>query len=301
MFALKKILGIIAFIAAATTFSAAMMYKKYLKTGNGKGFCGKLSDENRNWLDTHEHNDVYLISRDNYCLHALMFDNNSDDWVILVHGYDADGTHMTTYARKLYSEGYSILSIDQRGCGLSGDNETTMGHLEKFDVIDWAEKLTREYNAKNIAFLGVSMGAATVMLASSEKMPETVKCIIEDCGYSSVREQFEHSIAKIVHLPPYPMLWICSILTRIQKRWNILKDADCTRSVSDARVPILFIHGDEDDFVPYRMHSVLYNACPRNDKQILTVRNAKHTEAVSVEPELYWNTVLSFIRKYFIK
>lgn len=298
---MKKFFGVIAFIAVIVSAIAVLMYKKYLKTDKKKGFCGELSEENKQWLSNTEYTDVYMVARDDICMHALMFDNHSDDWIILVHGYDADGTHMTTYARKLYAEGYSILSIDQRGCGLSGDNETTMGHLEKYDVIDWAKKLTEEYNAKNIMLFGVSMGAATVMLASAEKMPETVRCITEDCGYSSIKEEFEHSIVQVLHIPPYPVLWINDLITRYKKNWSILKDADCTKAVSRAKVPILFIHGEADDFVPYRMQAKVYNACKRKDKEIISVKDARHTEAVAKAPELYWSTVLGFINKHFVK
>ena len=299
--AVKKLFGIVAFIAVVITGIAALMYKKYLKTDSRKGFCGEQPEENKKWLDNTEYQDIYMVSRDDYCLHAMMFDNNSDNWVILVHGYDADGTYMTTYATKLYEEGYSILSIDQRGCGLSGDNETTMGHLEKNDVADWAKKLTEEYNARNIMLLGVSMGAATVMLASAEQLPDTVRCIVEDCGYSSVREQFEHSIVKVLHIPPYPVLWVNDLITRFKKGWSVLKDADCVKAVSRAKVPILFIHGEADDFVPFGMQAKVYEACKRDDKEIITVKDAAHTEAVVKDPELYWNAVLGFMNKHFVK
>ena len=298
---MKKFFGVIAFIAVALTGFSAFIYRQYLNTDKKKGFCGELSEENKKWLKNTVYNDVYMISRDNYCLHAMLFDNRSDDWVILVHGYDADGTHMTTYARKLYAEGYSILSIDQRGYGASGDNETTMGHLEKLDVVDWADKLTNEYNARNIMLLGVSMGAATVMLASAEKLPETVRCIVEDCGYSSIKEEFEHSIKAVLHIPPYPVLWINDLIARYRKGWSIMNDANCTEAVRNSNVPILFIHGDADDFVPYRMQEKVYNACSREDKEMISVEGAAHTEAVLKAPELYWNTVLGFINKHFIE
>lgn len=298
---MKKFFGVIAFIAVALTAFAAFLYKKYLRMDSGKGFCGELSTDNQNWLDSSEHEDQYMISRDGYCLHGMLFDNHNDDWVVLVHGYDAEGKDMTTYTRRLFDEGYSILVIDQRGCGLSGDKETTMGHLEKFDVIDWAKKITEERHAKNIMLLGVSMGAATVMLTSVEELPETVRCITEDCGYTSVREEFEHSMGHVLHLPPYPVLWITDIITRIKKGWSFLNDADCIKAVRKAKVPMLFIHGKRDTFVPYFMQAKLYEACTREDKEILSIDEAEHTEAVVKDPELYWNTVLSFMDKHFVK
>ena len=234
---MKKLLVIIAFIAEAFAAFSAFIYRKYLNTEKRKGFCGEIPDENKKWLKNTVHEDVYMISRDGHCLHAMLFDNSTDNWVILVHGYDADSTYMSGYAEKLSSEGYSILAIDQRGYGLSGDNETSMGHYEKLDVTDWAKKLTDEYSARNIMLLGVSMGAATVMLASAEELPDTVRCITEDCGYSSVKEEFEHSIRKILHIPPYPVLWINDLIARCTRGWSILKDADCVKAVRFRMVP----------------------------------------------------------------
>ncbi len=299
---MKKLIGIIAFISVVIAAFSALLYKKYLciDRKHGKGFCGKLPEENRKWLERNVSEDLYMISRDGYCLHAARFDNDSEDMVILVHGYDAEWKDMYTYIKEYYDKGMDILVIDQRGCGLSGDKETTMGHLEKYDVADWANKMCAEHNYKNIVLHGVSMGAATVMLASAEELPESVRCVVEDCGYSNVREEFEHTMGLVLHLPPYPALWLTDLITRALKGWSLLKDADCMKAVRNAKVPICFIHGKSDNFVPYRMQEKLYKACTHKDKELLSIDDASHTEAVVKNPELYWNTVFSFLEKHFV-
>ncbi|MBP3857621.1 MAG: alpha/beta hydrolase [Ruminiclostridium sp.] len=296
---MKKIIaGIIALLSVCTG-AAVYLERKYLRTDRQK-FSSGVTEENINWINSTPHKDEYMITRDGYCMHGLVFDNNSDNWIVAVHGYDSESRGMVRYAKKFLEAGYSVFMPDLRGMGNSDDNSTTMGHLEKLDIIDWIRKLNAEYEPKNIVLFGVSMGAATVMLASGENLPENVRATIEDCGYSSVREEFEYNMLHLIHLPPYPVLWICDVITRLNKGWSFLNDADCIKAVKRSRIPICFIHGANDTFVPFAMQEKLYSACRHKDKEILVIDGAEHTEACVKEPELYWNTVFSFIEKHII-
>ena len=298
--ALKKIIiAAVGLITAFVSGVAFILYKKFIKTGKSI-FGTKTPEYLLEWLDKTEHKDTYMISDDGLCLHGLIIDNSSDKWAVLVHGYDSNATGMLGYARKFLSEGYSVFLPDNRGFGLSEGNETTMGHFEKADLVKWVRKLSDETHAKNIVLFGVSMGAATVMLASAENLPENVRAVVEDCGYSSVREEYEYNMPHTAHLPPYPFLWIVDIITRLKSGWSILKDADCAKAVSRSKVPICFIHGESDTFVPYYMHKKLYDSCLSADKEMLTVKGAEHTEACGKDPETYWKTVFGFIDKHFI-
>ena len=295
---MKKILFAAAALLAAAVGAATVLEKKYLRTDKAK-FSSGVTEENIEWMKNTPHKNKYMISDDGYCMHGKMIYNNSDNWVIAVHGYDSESRGMVRYAQKFLEAGYSVFLPDLRGFGMSDDNKTTMGHLEKDSVIEWAKKLVNEEHAKNIVLFGVSMGAATVMLASGERtLPENVCAVIEDCGYSSVREEFEYNMLHVVHIPPYPVLWICDIITRLGKGWSILNDADCKKAVRNAKVPICFIHGAADTFVPFRMLDVLYNSCKRSDKEKLVIEDAEHTEACVKNPELYWDTVFGFIQKH---
>ena len=298
---MKNVIGvIIPVLAFATATLAALLYKIFLKT-DIKYFGSHPGKEELKWMKDTVHKELYMVARDGCCLHAVSFEKGSSDWAILVHGYDSSLKGMLHYAREFYAKGFSVLVVDQRGYGLSSGNETTMGHLEKFDIIDWADKLVVEKKAENIILLGVSMGAATVMLAAKEELPEQVRAVIEDCGYSTVKAEFEHDFRNVLKLPPYPFLWLCDIISRIRKGWSLLKDGDCISAVRDAKVPILFIHGSKDTFVPFAMQKKLYDACGREDKEILVVEGAEHTMSCIVAPELYWNTVFRFVSKHLKK
>ena len=292
---MKKIIsGIIAVLAVFSAYAAVTLNKKYLRTGSQK-FSSGVSKENLEWVSRNKYKDTYLISRDGFCLHGALFPNNSDNWVIAVHGYDSEWRGMIRYVRRFLDAGYSVFLPDLRGFGMSDDKRTTMGHLERLDMLDWINKLILEQRAKNIILFGVSMGAATVMLTAGEKLPVNVRAVVEDCGYSSVREEFEYNIMHTVHLPPYPILWISDIITRINDGWSFLRDGNCISAVKRAKVPICFIHGESDTFVPFSMVYKLYNACRNKDKKLFTVPGAEHTEACVKAPEEYWETVFDFI------
>ena len=292
----KLIAAIIAFIAVCTA-AALYLERKYLRTCDRNKALG-VTDEKNKWIENTRHEELYMISRDGICLHGMVFDNGSDNWIVAVHGYDSELRGMAGHARRFIEAGYSVFMPDLRSFGTSGDTHTTMGHLEKYDVIDWINKLISEYNVKNIVLYGISMGAATVMLTSGEQLPDNVKAAVEDCGYSSVREEFEYNMMHTVHLPPYPVLWICDLITRYTRGWSLLNDANCISAVKRAEIPILFIHGASDTFVPFYMQDKLYNACENSEKEKLVIAGAEHAEANEIDPELYWKTVFEFIEKH---
>ena len=297
LFTMKKIIVVLSALTSVFSAVAVILYRIFLRTDIEK-FPGRIEPEDEKWLRSSNKKDIYLTSRDGLFLHGILLENSSiktNNWVIAVHGYDGRADYMTGYGRKFLEMGYNVLMPDLRGFGLSEGKEIAMGQLEKYDIMCWIKKLTEEYNADKIVLFGISMGAATVMLTAGEKLPENVKCIIEDAGYSSVKEEFEHNIKKIVHIPPYPTLWIIDMITRLRRKWSVLKDADCVKAVARNRLPIMFIHGSCDDFVPFEMQDKLYEASCSEIKEKLVVYGARHIESVVIDEELYWNKVSAFL------
>lgn len=296
---MKKILFAVIALTGIFSAIAAVLYRVFLYTDMEK-FPGKLEPEDEKWLKKSGKKSVYLTSKDGLFLHGYTIKSSAstDKWVIAVHGYDGRSDYMAVYARKFTEKGYNVLLPDMRGFGLSEGKEITMGHREKDDLILWINKLINDYSAGEIVLFGISMGGATVMLASGEKLPDNVKYIIEDAGYSSVKEEFEYNIRRIVHIPPYPALWFVDIISKFKKCWSVLRDADCIRAVKRNKLPILFIHGSCDDFVPFEMQDKLYNAAVSQQKEKLVVYGAKHIESLRIDEELYWDKIFSFIEKY---
>lgn len=290
---MKKAAWFIGVIIAAVTAVSVILYKIFLKTDVCK-FPSKNAIDERKWLKTITHKECYITSYDKLILHGYYVTQKSDNWVIICHGYDSEAQNMACYAEKFYEMGYNVLLPDQRGYGLSEGSKTTMGVKEQDDIRKWIDKLNTEFVPKKIVLFGVSMGAATVMLAAGNKLPRNVAAIIEDCGYTSVYDEFRYNLKRMFHLPSFPFLNIIDLITRFKDGWSLKNYGSCIKAVKKAEVKILFIHGSSDDFVPFYMHDELFYAA-ECEKEKIVIYGAKHAESHIVNPELYWNTILRFI------
>ena len=128
-------------------------------------------------------------------------------------------------------------------------------------------------------------------------MSPNVKCVIEDCGYSSVWDEFAGQLEEMFGLPTFPVLDAASLVTQARAGFGF-KEASAVEQLKKTALPMLFIHGEDDAFVPYWMLDVVYNACASPDKEKLSVPGAAHGEASWEAPELYWATVEAFLAKH---
>ena len=260
---------------------------------------GQVLDSDIQWLLTESnYTDETLTSFDNLNLHAykVLNQNDSNKWVITVHGYTSEGINMSSYAKNYYDIGYNVLIPDLRSHGLSEGDYIGMGWDDRLDIIDWINTIL-EYNPNaEIVLHGVSMGAATVSMVSGEDLPSNVKAIVADCGYTSVWDEFAYQLDDLFSLPEFPILNVSSLVAKVRAGY-FLGEASTLKQVAKSKTPILFIHGDEDDFVPYYMMEELYNATS-SEKEMLTIKNAGHAKASEVDPETYWTTDSNFTSKY---
>ena len=259
---------------------------------------GQVLDSDIQWLLTESnYTDETLTSFDNLNLHAykVLNQNDSNKWVITVHGYTSEGINMSSYAKNYYDMGYNVLIPDLRSHGLSEGDYIGMGWDDRLDIIDWINTIL-EYNPNaEMVLHGVSMGAATVSMVSGEDLPSNVKAIA-DCGYTSVWDEFAYQLDDLFSLPEFPILNVSSLVAKVRAGY-FLGEASTLKQVAKSKTPILFIHGDEDDFVPYYMMEELYNATS-SEKEMLTIKHAGHAKASEVDPETYWTTVSNFTSKY---
>lgn len=292
---MKKVICVLFTVFALITAVSALLYKIFLRTDITK-FPQKNAAEDQKWLKKVDYKDHYITSFDKTILHGYSVKNCSDSWVIIVHGYDSEGRNMACYAEHFYNMGYNVLIPDQRGYGLSEGNKTTMGFNEKKDILEWIDKLNFYCKPNKIILFGVSMGAATVMLASENKLPDNVLCAIEDCGYTSAYDEFKYNLKRMFHMPALPIINIVDLFTRLKDGWSLINDTSCIKAVRKSDIPILFIHGSADEFVPFYMHDELYNAA-RCTKDKLVIYGAAHAESYRINPDLYWAKIAEFLKK----
>ena len=250
------------------------------------------------WLDENSE-DRWLTSRDGLKLHGLYLarPEQSHRYAVLCHGYGSIPQFMGRSAARFYDMGYNILAPAARAHELSEGRYASMGWLERRDIVDWVDTLVEQDPEAEIVLYGISMGGATVMMTAGEELPVNVKCVIEDCGYSSVWDEFAGQLEEMFGLPTFPVLDAASLVTQIRAGFGF-KEASAVEQLKKASLPILFIHGEDDTFVPYAMLDVVYEACASPEKERLSIPGAGHGGASGTDPELYWSTVEAFLARH---
>ena len=195
--------------------------------------------------------------------------------VILFHGYRGSAVKDSVGGFNVSkSMGYNILIVDERSHGDSEGRTITMGIKERYDCLDWIHYVTERFGQeKKIMIMGLSMGAATVLMASELDLPENVKGIVADCGYSNVKEMVIR-VAGFMHFPAKIIYPFARLSARIYGGF----DPDETSPASalrNCKIPVLLIHGEADELVPVEMSWENYHACG-SEKEILIVPKANH-------------------------
>lgn len=221
---------------------------------------------------------------------------DSDVFVVLVHGYGAAPRNMGVYAKHYYELGYNVIAPSMNGHADSETQRITMGWEDRLDIIDWINYIAEDYPNSKIIVHGVSMGSATTMMALGENLPENVKVAIADCGFTSIWDIFDQKISKVVNIPGDPILTSANTVNKVISGFDF-KKASAIEQLKKSTTPTLFIHGEEDTFVPFEMLQKLYDAAAC-EKDIVTIPDAPHARNSIVNPELYWTSVDNFIKKY---
>ncbi len=231
--------------------------------------------------------------------YLLPADKESDVYVFCSHGYRGNGRFEFQNMAKFYHEkGYNLFIVDHQAAGESDGKYIGFGYHEHKDCFRWLDFMRNEFG-KNIQIIlhGVSMGCATVtMMSGNDRLPSNVKFTVADCGYTSAHDEFLHNAGQIKALAK-PVINIASKFNKLISGYEF-KDANPIEAVKTAKVPMLFIHGSIDTFVPTKMVYELYNNCAANDKDILIVEGAAHAESYPVDSVSYEAKINKFAEKY---
>ena len=249
-------------------------------------------------MDTMPHECLAITSQDGLRLHARFYPNgDSKRAAILLHGWrSAPWWDFAGVFELLYQNGYAVLAVSQRAMFESEGRYVTYGVREKDDLREWISLLLERCGADcRIALFGVSMGAATVLLASGTELPDQVQCIVSDCSYTSAAALFRHGSKGWL-----PVSRLCvDLITRLRCGVSYYR-ANVRKAVARSHTPTFFIHGDADEVVPYEMMEKLYTSCAA-PKEKQTVHGAGHGEAYATDPNGYAETVLPFLTRYMEK
>ncbi|EOU1488721.1 alpha/beta hydrolase [Clostridium perfringens] len=246
--------------------------------------------------------DITLKSFDGLNLTStlIMNENPTNKFIVLVHGVSICYVGSLKYFDIFYKNGFNLLIVNQRRHGKSEGKYSTYGFYEKYDVNMWIEYLKSRFGNDIILGLhGESMGAGTVM----ETIPlnDSIKFVIEDCGYSNFHEligfQITHAYKnRLVRKILRPSLIFANFFMKTKAKFSMKKIVPID-IVASTSLPMMFIHGKEDYFVPWYMAVDLYKAKTKGYKELYLVEGAKHAEALEVNKIIYEKKIMTFIEK----
>ena len=242
--------------------------------------------------------DTFIINHEGLRLHAYYAAcPDARGTAILVHGYTDTAWSMMMLGRMYRNElQYNILLPEHERHGLSEGEVIQMGWHDRINLEQWISVTEQLWPGKPIFLHGISMGAATVMMCSGDPLPTSVKGIIEDCGYTSVWDEFSGEIQNQFGLPVHPLMDISSWLCDLKYGWNF-KEASALNQVAQSTLPMLFIHGDADTFVPTAMVYPLYEAKQHGYKKLWITEGVTHAQSYHQYPDAYLREVKEFTGK----
>ena len=216
---------------------------------------------------------------------------------IVVHGY-GDNHYVFLYLVRMYRDelNYNVLFPDLQYHGYSEGDHIQMGWYDRLDVEKWIGVAHDIFKDDFMVLHGVSMGGATVMMTSGDELPEYVRAFVEDCGYSSVVMQFNNNRKQSFAFIPPDVLQSASLVTKKKYGWGFW-EASSLKQLAKCDRPMLFIHGDADDFVPTEHVYKNYEAKVNGYKELWIAEGAVHANSYAKHPLEYTQRVRDFLAK----
>lgn len=287
-----------AYYAYRVAFYSPMKGRDKIPTVSGPGYDLYKEEIARifNQLKIRTFTEVSISSRDGLKLCGRYYHVcDGAPVAICFHGYRSSClTDFCGGSELCFEMGQNVLLVDQRAHGKSEGRTITFGIKERQDLLCWVDYVRETFGADTkILLYGISMGGATVLMASELDMPENVKCIVADCPYSSPMDIILH-VGKTMPIPQWLIKPFVILGAKIFGGFDI-RETDALRAVKNATVPILLIHGEADGFVPCEMSRVIQSAA--GEKITLhTFPGADHGISYLADTPRYRQIVMDFLK-----
>lgn len=256
------------------------------------------------WVDSLQQHralrDTFIVAPDSARLHAyyIKAPYPTSQTAVIVHGYTDNAIRMLMIGQ-LYSRalGYNVLLPDLRNSGLSEGDHFQMGWFDRLDVLQWMEVANHLYgDSTQMVVHGISMGAATTLMVSGDQQQPYVKCFVEDCGYTTVWDEFAHKLKADFSLPTFPLMNVTNLLCKWKYGWSF-QEASALKQVEKCTLPMFFIHGDADTYVPTSMVHTLFES-KKGEKELWVVPGAIHAMSYRDNEEAYTRKIKEFTSRY---
>lgn len=245
--------------------------------------------------------DTFVLNRhgERQHLYYLPAQKRTSRTAFLVHGYTDNAISMLRLGYMYHHDmGYNIFLPDLRSHGLSEGDHIQMGWFDRLDCLHLLPLADSIFGgATHMVVHGVSMGGATTMMLSGEETPDYVCAFIDDCGYTSAWDEFKGELRKQYNLPAFPVLYASSAMCKLLHGWSF-GECSALKQVAKCQKPVLFIHGDKDDYVPTDMVYPLFEAKTQGEKAIWIAPGSAHANSFIDHREEYTERVCAFLAPY---
>lgn len=251
-----------------------------------------------NWIKAAralKHEDVEIESFDGLKLRGRYFECKKGAPIeILFHGYKGSSERdLSGGIERCFALGRNALLVDQRGSGRSEGHVVSFGINERKDCKRWVEFAIKRFGDDvQLGITGVSMGAATVIMATDQDLPHNVRFVLADCGYSSAKEIIKKCIREM-KLPATLLYPFVKLGARIYGGFD-LEETSPIEAAKNCKIPIIFIHGGSDDFVPFDMSRQMYEVCTAEKKRLVNIPHAGHGMAYPAAKQQYIDALRKF-------
>ena len=256
----------------------------------------KLIEKGVKWVSKQDKEDIFIKSFDHLSLHAILIEKkNAKGIFIEVHGYRSVASRdIYPSCYHYYDMGYSLLIIDQRTSNKSEGKYLTFGINESKDIISWIKYINNRFNKLPIVLAGVSMGASTIMLSADKiKQNMNVKAILADCGFVSPSEEIKYALKHFFHVNGNLFIFMINIWCRLIGKFDIYSN-NTIDSLKNIKIPLLLVHGKEDDLIP-SYNSINNYESYEGIKKLVLFDNASHGMSYLVDSKKYINSIKDMI------
>ncbi|MBQ9327867.1 MAG: hypothetical protein IJ225_04970 [Solobacterium sp.] len=248
------------------------------------------------WLKNSDRVDDTLRSYDDLTLHAMRIENHPEakKWMILLHGFHRCSYDLLPLMMEADRHGYNLLVPDQRASGQSEGTFTGLGWPEHYDLLSWINYLTVLRPEASIVLYGIDMGASAVMNAVGDILPSNVAAAIEEGGYADLKEELVYLAEKNTEIPAKPFIPAVDLLIRQNLHFS-MNDISTKRQLNNAKIPMLFLHGSDDQVVP-AFNAEVCAASYGGEKELVILESTGFSGCRYHAS--YFDTIFSFADKY---
>ena len=302
-------LGIVAFIAIAILVISYICFRMafYVPDRNPEDYDvggipeGKIYEQFRESMEkwTEEtkampHEMFCITSFDGLKLYGKFYEYKKGAPIeLMFHGYRGNAQRdLSGGVQRCFKLQRSALIVDQRCSERSGGNVITFGVHEHKDCLHWVAFMVEHFGPDvKIILTGISMGASTVLMAAGQELPPNVIGVLADCGYNSAKDIIK-KVIKQMGLPVSIGYFFVKLGARIYGHFD-LEETSPEIALKNCKLPVIFFHGESDNFVPCEMSKINYDACP-SKKMLVTIPGAGHGLCYLIAPEKYLNSLKDF-------